>query len=77
MDNQRTAQCSVVEDRVVKESIDECMYQLGNEKITHTEYNNLIQQQPKEIVDEVIHRIIEHRPKVYDGRGLSCSGLYC
>ena len=60
MDNQRTAQCSVEEDRVVKESIDECMYQLGNEKITHTEYNNLIQQQPKEIVDEVIHRIIEH-----------------
>lgn len=65
MDNQRTAQCSVVKDsvgkdRVVENSIDECVYQLGSEKITHTEYNELIKQEPKEIVDEVIHRIIEH-----------------
>lgn len=65
MDNQRTAQCSAVQDsvdkdRAVENSIDECMYQLGNERITHTEYNDLIYLHPKEIVDDVIHRIIEH-----------------
>ncbi len=60
MDNQRTAQCSVVKDSIVENSIYECMYQLGSEKITHTEYNELINKEPKEVVDEVIHRILEH-----------------
>lgn len=65
IDNPRTAQCSVVEDSVEKDrgvenSIDECMYQLGNERITHTEYDDLIRQHPKKNVDEVIHRIINH-----------------
>lgn len=60
MDNPRTAQCSVGKDRLIKDSIDECVYQLGNEKITRTEYEEMISLESKGVVDEVIHRIMEH-----------------
>ena len=60
VDNERVAKSSLEENSIVENSIDECMYQLGSEKITYTEYNELISKEPKEVVDEVIHRIIEH-----------------
>lgn len=41
-------------------SADEPMYQLGNEKISHTQYNVLIKDFPSEVVDAVIERIVSH-----------------
>lgn len=55
-----TAQYSVVEDSIGKDSICECKYQLGKEILTDTQYNNLLQSFPKQLLDEVINRIISH-----------------
>lgn len=68
-----TAQCSVGEDSVGKESIGVCVrdahtysvkYQMGKEQITDTEYSELVQKYPKSVVDQVIERI---RTKPYHG----------
>ena len=55
-----TAQYSVVEDSIDKDSIGECKYQLGKEILTDTQYNNLLQSYPQKLLDEVINRIISH-----------------
>ena len=55
-----TAQYSVVEDSIDKNSTGECRYQLGKEILTDTQYNNLLQSYPKKLLDEVINRIISH-----------------
>lgn len=55
-----TAQYSVVEDSIGKDSIGECKYQLGKEILTDTQYNNLLEFFPKQLLDEVINRIISH-----------------
>ena len=55
-----TAQYSVVEDSIGKDSICECKYQLGKEILTDTQYNNLLQSYPQKLLDEVINRIISH-----------------
>ena len=59
-DTNGTAQYSVVEDSIGKDSIGECKYQLGKEILTDTQYNNLLQSYPKKLLDEVINRIISH-----------------
>ena len=38
----------------------ECKYQLGKEILTDIQYNNLLQSFPKQLLDEVINRIISH-----------------
>ena len=59
-DNQRTAQCSVVENSIGKDSIEECKYKLGREQISHSQYIQLTNQFSKNVVDQVIDRIINH-----------------
>jgi len=58
--NHLATQYSVVKDSIVKDSIGECKYQLGEEKLSEDEYNTLINKYEKNIVDEQINRILSH-----------------
>ncbi|RDY30795.1 hypothetical protein [Lachnotalea glycerini] len=60
MDGQWTAEYSVVENSIEKYSIEECKATLEKEKLTQKEYNELLQKYNKDLVDDVIQRIIEH-----------------
>lgn len=74
MDGPRTAQCSVVEDRVVQDRLEECSaagadtnsskYRIGNESLSTTDYENLIKRYSKGLVESVIQRILS---KPYHG----------
>lgn len=46
--------------REAKADVEEYKYQLGGERLTHEQYNSLIKRFPKEIVDDVISRILSH-----------------
>lgn len=59
-DGEWSAQYSVVEYSVEKDSIGECKYQLGKEILTNTQYDTLLQTFPKQVLDEVIKRILDH-----------------
>lgn len=68
MDGEMSAQCSVGKYSVGKDSIGECSvlradaqttkYQLGNECLTQSEYEGLVGQYSKSVVDGVISRIL-------------------
>ena len=74
MDSEMSAQCSVVEVRLGKDSIGECSvlpredthikYQLDNEVLTTDDYDSLLRQYKKSVVDSVIKRIVN---KPYHG----------
>lgn len=59
-DNHLETQVSVGKDRLVKDSIGECRYTLGNETLSEDDYNTLVNKYGKNLVDEKINRIISY-----------------
>jgi hypothetical protein len=50
----------LVSDSVLVCSNEEILYQLGTETLTHTQHNELLNRFSKDILDEVINRIVSH-----------------
>ena len=50
----------LVLDKELDLGLDKVCYQLGDEHITHRQYNDFVEDYGKEIVDQVIKRILDH-----------------